>query len=136
MSTNLALRLSLTQLPTQSFTDSASDRTCPSCGKDHVTARLEGAITCYDGGNPGRLKWHTDLLRAICAAQRHCKQEVTYEPASIAPPDQPQVRVDCANHSLLAGATVHADVRTYCASSPTTIHKEAGLPGILADCVE
>ena len=136
LATNLALRLSLTQLPTSSFTDNASDRVCPGCGKQHVSAHLEGAITCYDGGNPGRLKWHTELLRAICAAQRHCNQEVTYEPPSLAPPDQPQVRVDCANHSILPGASVHADLRTYCASSPATIGREANLPGILADLVE
>ena len=66
----------------------------------------------------------------------HCGHEVKYEPESLALPGQSQVRVDCANHSILAGACVHADLRTYCASSPPTIHREASLPGILADTVE
>ena len=132
----LAQRLSLTQKPIPSYTDIVTDSACPNCGLEHVSPYLEGAITCYRGGNPGRLRWHTTVNRTLYAMARSVGLEASIEPRSMAPPGQPQVRVDLSVHSMLDNADVHCDVRTYCASAPTTIATEAGFPGTLADLIE
>ena len=83
-----------------------------------------------------KTRWHTSMVRTLHAMMRSAGMEVTYEPRSLAPPGQPQVRVDLANHSMVDGADVHCDVRTYCASAEATLATEAQFPGTVADWVE
>ena len=135
LSTALAQRLSLTQIPS-SFTDAAETKTsCPSCGKSHITPYLTDAITCYDRGNRSRTAWHDGVLRVLHAIVLACGHQATVEPPGVA--SDSARRTDLRIPGLLpGGATVWVDVRTYCRSRGKTSRDEAAFPGTLCDTFE
>ena len=137
LATNLALRLSVTQLPTTPSTGGASETShkCPGCAQFHVNAHLNGVISCGPAGTALRTHWHDDVARAVHQTATGIGIPSKLEPASVAADSNIRCDIRLSHASARRGA-VYVDVVTYEHTQPDTLGREAFLPGIHCDDAE
>jgi hypothetical protein len=134
LATNLALRLSVTQLPTTPSTGAASETShkCPGCAQFHVNAHLDGVISCGPAGTALRTHWHDDVARVVHQTAAGIGIPSKLEPASVAADSN--IRCDIRlSHASARRGDVYVDVVTYEHTQPDTWDREAFLPGIHCD---